>query len=324
MQGAQRAGSLTSRLLAFSRQQPLDPKATELDQLIFAMSEILHRTLGEQITLEAVLPPDLWRVEIDQNQLESALLNLAVNARDAMTEGGKLTIAAKNTVLEDSHATFHIEPGEYVAISIGDTGHGMSHETVARAFDPFFTTKSAGHGTGLGLSMVYGFAKQSGGHITIDSAIGRGTTVTLYFPRYYGAIEAAPAIGDQSAPHARDGEVVLVVEDNDDVRFYGTSILSELGYRVLEATNSTEALSVIGQDRRIDLLFTDVILPGMSGKAMADQAKSLRPDLKVLFATGYSRDAIVHHGRIDPGVNLLLKPFTYEQVASRVREILDR
>ena len=324
MQGAQRASSLTSRLLAFSRQQPLDPKPTELDQLIFAMSEILHRTLGEQIMLEAILPPDLWRVEIDQNQLESALLNLAVNARDAMTEGGKLSIAAKNTVLNGGDAPFHVEPGEYVAISIGDTGHGMSHDTVARAFDPFFTTKPAGQGTGLGLSMVYGFAKQSGGHITIDSAIGSGTTVTLYFPRYLGAIEVPAAISDQSTPHARDGEVILVVEDNDDVRLYGTSILSELGYRVLEAANGTEALSVIGQNRRIDLLFTDVILPGMSGKAIADQATSLRPGLKVLFATGYSRDAIIHHGRVDPGVNLLLKPFTYDQVAARVREILDR
>jgi signal transduction histidine kinase len=324
MQGAQRAGSLTSRLLAFSRQQALDPKPTELDQLIFAMSEILHRTLGEQIMLEAILPPDLWRVEIDQNQLESALLNLAVNARDAMTEGGKLTIAAKNTVLEDSGTEFLIEPGDYVAISISDTGHGMSRDTVARAFDPFFTTKPTGQGTGLGLSMVYGFAKQSGGHITIDSAVGRGTTVTLFFPRYDGEVEAAPAPLEQTAPHARDGEVVLVVEDNDDVRLYGTSILSELGYRVLEAANGAEALSLIEQDRRIDLLFTDVILPGMSGKAVAEQATTVRPDLKVLFATGYSRDAIIHHGRVDPGVNLLLKPFTYEQVASRVREILDR
>ena len=324
MQGAQRAGSLTARLLAFSRQQPLDPKPTELDQLIFAMSEILHRTLGEQIALEAVLPPDLWRVEIDQNQLESALLNLAVNARDAMTEGGKLTIAARNAVLEDTDAAFHIVPGEYVAISIADTGHGMSHETVSRAFDPFFTTKAVGQGTGLGLSMVYGFAKQSGGHITIDSAVGRGTTVTLFFPRHHGPIEPAAAVLEQTAPQARDGEVVLVVEDNDDVRLYGTSILSELGYRVLEATNGVEALSMIGENQRIDLLFTDVILPGMSGKAIADSAQSLRPGLKVLFATGYSRDAIVHHGRVDPGINLLLKPFTYEQVASRVREILDR
>ncbi len=324
MQGAQRAGSLTARLLAFSRQQALDPKPTELDQLIFAMSEILHRTLGEQITLDVVLPPDLWRVEIDQNQLESALLNLAVNARDAMTEGGNLTIAAKNTVLGETHASFHIEPGEYVAISIGDTGHGMSHETVTRAFDPFFTTKATGQGTGLGLSMVYGFAKQSGGHITIDSAVGRGTTVTLYFPRHRGSVEALAPVSDQATPLARDGEVVLVVEDNDDVRFHGTSILSELGYRVLEAVDGAEALSVLGENRRIDLLFTDVILPGMSGKAIADNAQNLRPDLKVLFTTGYSRDAIVHHGRLDSGINLLMKPFTYEQVAFRVREILDR
>jgi signal transduction histidine kinase len=324
LQGAQRAGSLTSRLLAFSRQQPLDPKPTELDQLIFAMSEILHRTLGEQIMLEAVLPPDLWRVEIDQNQLESALLNLAVNARDAMTEGGKLTIAAQNIVLHEADASFRVEPGDYVAISISDTGHGMSHETVARAFDPFFTTKATGQGTGLGLSMVYGFAKQSGGHITLDSAIGRGTTVTLYFPRHDGPVETPATTTDETAPLARDGEVVLVVEDNDEVRLYGTSILSELGYRVLQATNGAEALSVLGKTKRIDLLFTDVILPGMSGKAIAERAQSLRPGLKVLFATGYSRDAIVHHGRVDPGINLLLKPFTYDQVASRVREILDR
>jgi signal transduction histidine kinase len=324
IQGAQRAAGLTSRLLAFSRQQPLDPKPTELDQLIFAMSEILHRTLGEQIMLEAMLPPDLWRVEVDQNQLESALLNLAVNARDAMAEGGELTISARNTTLTKGDAAFHIDPGEYVAISISDTGHGMSRETVARAFDPFFTTKATGQGTGLGLSMVYGFAKQSGGHITIDSAIGRGTTVTLYFPRHHGEAEPSAAAKAASAPEAREGEVVLVVEDNDEVRSYSTSILSELGYRVLQATDGSEALSVIGEDRRIDLMFTDVVLPGTSGKAIAERARAVRPDLRVLFATGYARDAIVRHGRVEPGVDLLLKPFTYQQVATRIREILDR
>jgi signal transduction histidine kinase len=324
LQGAQRAASLTSRLLAFSRQQPLDPKPTELDQLVFAMSEILHRTLGEQITLEAVLPPGLWRVEVDQNQLESALLNLAVNARDAMAEGGELTIAARNATLAADDATFHIEPGDYVAISISDTGHGMSRDTVARAFDPFFTTKATGQGTGLGLSMVYGFAKQSGGHVTIDSAVGRGTTVTLYFPRHRGEAEPAAAARMLAAPEAREGEVVLVVEDNEEVRSYSTSILSELGYRVLQATDGTEALSVLGENRRIDLMFTDVVLPGTSGKEVADRARSVRPGLRVLFATGYSRDAIVRHGRVEPGVDLLLKPFTYQQVAARIREILDR
>jgi CheY-like chemotaxis protein len=324
LQGAQRASSLTSRLLAFSRQQPLDPKPTQLDHLVFAMSEILHRTLGEQIMLEAVLPPDLWMVEVDRNQLESALLNLAVNGRDAMADGGKLTISAHNTELKTSDPDFRLTPGEYVAVSISDTGHGMAHETVARAFDPFFTTKAVGQGTGLGLSMVYGFAKQSGGSITIDSEVGRGTTVTLYFPRHHGQTEPPALSVRADAPLAQDGEVVLVVEDNDEVRHYGTSILAELGYRVLEATNGDEALALIGENRRIDLLFTDVVLPGMSGKAIVEQAKTLRPALKVLFATGYSRDTIVHDGHVEPGIALLLKPFTYEQVASKVREILDR
>jgi CheY-like chemotaxis protein len=324
LQGAQRASSLTSRLLAFSRQQPLDPKPIELNQLVFSMSEILHRTLGEQIMLDAVLPIDLWMVEVDHNQLESALLNLAVNARDAMEDGGRLTIAARNMVLDESEADFHIEPGDYVAISIRDTGRGMSRETAARAFDPFFTTKAVGQGTGLGLSMVYGFAKQSGGHITIDSEEGAGTTVTLFFPRHHGSAVPTAAKRAESALPAREGEVVLVVEDDDEVRRYSTTILEELGYTVLEACDGPQALALLEGPQRIDLLFTDIVLPGMSGKAVADQATARRPELKVLFATGYSRDAVIHHGRIDPGVNLLQKPFTYEQVAGRIREILDR
>ena len=324
LQGAQRASSLTARLLAFSRQQPLDPKPIELNQLVFSMSEILHRTLGEQIMLDAVLPIDLWMVEVDQNQLESALLNLAVNARDAMEEGGRLTIAARNVVLEDSDLEFRIVAGEYVGIAISDTGHGMSRETAARAFDPFFTTKDAGQGTGLGLSMVYGFAKQSGGHVTIESEEGSGTTVTLFFPRHHGESVPVAAQLAADAPPAREGEVVLVVEDNDEVRLYSTSILAELGYSVLEACNGPQALALLDKPGRIDLLFTDIVLPGMSGKAVADQATARRPDLRVLFATGYSRDAVMHRGRIDPGVNLLQKPFTYEQVAARIREILDR
>jgi CheY-like chemotaxis protein len=326
LQGAQRAANLTGRLLAFSRRQPLEPKPLELNGLVREMTELLHRTLGEQTELEGVLAARLWTVEVDQNQLESAILNLAVNARDAMPEGGKLTIETANTALDESYAATDAEviPGQYVMLSITDTGTGIPKEVLARVFEPFFTTKEAGRGTGLGLSMVYGFVKQSGGHVTIYSEEGEGTTVKLYFPRYVGnaALDTAPA--ELATPTSSEGEVVLVVEDNDDVRAYSTMILSELGYTVIEAPEADAALKVLRSDQRVDLLFTDVVLPGKSGRVLADTAQEIRPGLKVLYTTGYSRNAIVHQGRLDAGVQLISKPFTFEQLAARVRDLLDQ
>jgi CheY-like chemotaxis protein len=290
------------------------------------MTELLHRTLGEQIELEGVLAPRLWTVEVDQNQLESAMLNLAVNARDAMPEGGKLTIETANTALDESYAATDAEviPGQYVMISISDTGTGMPKEVLARVFEPFFTTKETGRGTGLGLSMVYGFVKQSGGHVTIYSEEGHGTTVKLYFPRYLGNASFDTASAEPVIPTSSEGEVILVVEDNDDVRAYSTMILSELGYIVIEAPEADAALKILRSGQRVDLLFTDVVLPGKSGRVLADAAQEVRPDLKILFTTGYSRNAIVHQGRLDAGVQLISKPFTFEQLASRVRDLLDR
>ena len=326
LQGAQRAASLTGRLLAFSRRQPLDPKPLELNQLVRDMTELLHRTLGEQIELEGVLAPRLWTIEADQNQLENAILNLAVNARDAMPDGGKLTIETANTALDESYAAVDAEvvPGQYVVIAVSDTGSGMSKATLSKVFEPFFTTKEVGRGTGLGLSMVYGFVKQSGGHVTLYSEEGQGTTVKLYFPRFRGGVRAEEVADEAVLPMGSLDEVILVVEDNDAVRANSILSLTELGYQVVEAAEADSALQIVKSDQRIDLLFTDVVLPGKSGRVLADTALGLRPDLKVLFTTGYSRNAIVHHGRLDPGVQLLTKPFTFEQLATRVRDMLDR
>ncbi|WP_309084463.1 ATP-binding protein [Chelativorans sp.] len=326
LQGAQRAASLTKRLLAFSRRQPLDPKPLDLNLMVRDMTELLHRTLGETIELEGVLAPRLWTVEVDQNQLESAIINLAVNARDAMPEGGKLTIETANTALDESYSATDAEviPGQYVMVAVSDTGIGMSKATLARAFEPFFTSKDAGRGTGLGLSQVYGFVKQSGGHVTIYSEEGQGTTVKMYFPRYSGNSQTVRANIEVAAPRGSRDEVVLVVEDNDDVRSYSVMILSELGYRVLEAADAEEALRILENTPRVDLLFTDVVLPGMTGRVLADRALARWPHLRVLYTTGYSRNAIVHHGRLDAGVNLISKPFTFDELAVRVRDILDR
>ncbi len=322
---AQRAASLTSRLLAFSRRQPLDPKPIDLNTMVRDMTELLHHTLGENIELEGVLAPRLWMAEIDQNQLESAIINLAVNARDAMPEGGKLTIETANTLLDDTYAATDREviPGQYVMVAVSDSGIGMSRETLERAFEPFFTTKEVGKGTGLGLSMVYGFAKQSGGHVTIYSEPGQGTTVKLYFPRYSGTDKRQDDERSTYIPTASEHETILVVEDNEDVRIYSVMVLRELGYDVLEARDADEALKLLDSPRRIDLLFTDVILPGRSGRVIADIALERRPQLRVLYTTGYSRNAIVHHGRLDPGVQLISKPFTFEELARRVRDVLD-
>lgn len=324
-QGAHRAATLTARLLAFSRRQPLQPKPLDLNAVVRDAGELLHRTLGETIEIETVLSPRLWTADIDQNQLDNAILNLAVNARDAMPSGGKLTIETANTLLDESYVKSDSEviPGQYVAISITDSGIGMPKHVLERVFEPFYTTKEVGRGTGLGLSMVYGFAKQSGGHVTIYSEEGHGTTVRLYFPRYRGDGNIEDLPSESSSPEAARDEVVLVVEDNQDVRNYSLSILSELGYGVIEAADAESAIRLLKGPVRIDILFTDIVLPGSNGRALADEALRIRPGLRILFTTGYSRNAIVHHGRLDAGVDLITKPFTFEQLATRIRAVLD-
>jgi PAS domain S-box-containing protein len=327
MNGARRAATLTQRLLAFSRRQPLAPKPINVNQLVSSMSDLLARTLGETIQVETVLAGGLWRVEADPNQLESALLNLAVNARDAMPDGGKLTIETQNAHLDSAyvHANVEVTPGQYVVICTSDTGTGMDKETLAHVFEPFFTTKEVGRGTGLGLSQVYGFVKQSGGHVKIYSEPGHGTTVKIYLPRLLGTPQDEDAAAEQIVPEGTRAETVLVVEDDDDVRAYTVDVLREIGYRVLEAHDGGSALRLLErQEGNVDLLFTDVVLPGgINGEILGAQAQALRPGLKVLFTTGYARNAIVHHGRLDPGVELITKPFTYADLAAKVRDVLD-
>lgn len=326
MEGARRAANLTQRLLAFSRRQPLNPRAVEINRLVKGMTELVKRTLGERIDVQTELATDLWRVGIDENQLENALLNLAVNARDAMPDGGCLHIQTSNQSFE------HGEPdgltaGDYVALTVGDNGSGMSPEVLAHAFEPFFTTKAVGQGTGLGLSQVYGFVKQSGGHVRIESIPGSGTTVQILLPRLMHS--AGDSDESSETPVADAGaarETVLVVEDDAGVRTYTVEVLRELGYTVHAASDGQEALKILG-DRavgKVDLLFSDVVLPGgVNGQQLAQRAVSLRPGLKVLFATGYARDVIVHDGRLDPGVQVIAKPFAYEELAAKLRFVLD-
>jgi signal transduction histidine kinase/CheY-like chemotaxis protein len=326
MQGARRAESLTQRLLAFSRQQPLDPKPIDLGRLITGMSDLLRRTLGEQITVETVLGGGIWRAHADPNQLELAILNLAVNARDAMPDGGKLTLETANAYLDEQYAASQSEvlPGQYVMIAVTDTGSGMTNEVMAKAFDPFFTTKGVGHGTGLGLSQVYGFVKQSRGHVKIYSEVGQGTTIKIYVPRVHSAVASEEPQQSMEIARASPNETILVVEDDPDVRSYSCESLRELGYAVLEADTGLGGLQMLRHHPEIGVLFTDVGLPGgMNGRQFAEQAKKLRPDLKVLFTTGYARNAIVHGGRLDPGVELLTKPFTQMALASKLRDIID-
>ncbi len=326
--GAERAATLTQRLLAFSRRQPLEPRPIDVNRLVPGMSDLLHRTLGETIEVESVLAPRLWTVEADPNQLENAILNLAVNARDAMPAGGKLTIETQNTHLDESYASENPEvtPGQYVVICISDTGEGMDADTAARAIEPFFTTKEVGRGTGLGLSMVYGFVKQSGGHLKIYSETGEGTTVKIYLPRLVGALAEQPDREYVALPQGGSEETILLCEDDEDVRAYSAEVLRELGYHVLEAADGPSALRLIDEhDGHIHLLFTDVVLPGgMTGAVLAKEALERRPGLKLLFTTGYARNAIVHQGRLDPGVELITKPFSYADLAARVRDILDQ
>ncbi|MEF7616174.1 ATP-binding protein [Aquincola sp. MAHUQ-54] len=328
MNGARRAAALTQRLLAFARRQPLAPKALDINVLVHGLSELLHRTLGETIALETVLSAGLWRVEADPTELENAVLNLAVNARDAMAEGGRLTIETANAYVDEAYAAQHAEVavGQYVVLSVSDTGVGMEAQTLQQVFEPFFTTKPVGQGTGLGLSQVYGFVKQSGGHVKIYSEPGLGTTVRIYLPRLHRQADPeTPAEEGHQAPEGASQETVLVVEDDPDVRSYAVDSLRELGYRVLEAADGPAALAALQRQRDVSLLFTDVVLPGgMTGAQLAAQAHGLSPALRVLFTTGYARNAIVHHGRLDAGVDLLTKPYTFAELASRVRDVLDK
>ena len=325
-QGAERAATLTSRLLAFARRQPLAPVPVNLNKLVAGLSDLLQRTLGETVALETVTAGGLWLAHADPAELESALMNLAINARDAMPDGGRLTIETANVSLDEDYVSALVEPvppGQYVMLAVSDTGEGMERETIDRVFEPFFTTKEAGKGTGLGLSQVYGFVRQSGGHIRIYSEPGEGTTVKLYLPRdlrteaaaHYRPVDPSPADGGT--------ETILVIEDHEGLREYSAGVLRELGYRVLEAADGQAGLQLLRERPEVDLLFTDVVLPGLNGRQLADQALEFRPDLKVLFTTGYTRNAIVHNGRLDDGVSLITKPFTFDALASKVRKMLD-
>ena len=326
MQGARRAELLTQRLLAFSRQQPLDPKPVDIGRLVTGMSDLLRRTLGEQVTVETVLSGGVWRALADPNQLELAILNLAVNARDAMPSGGKLTIETTNVHLDDLYAATQIEvvPGQYVMLAVTDTGTGMPQEVKARAFDPFFTTKEVGHGTGLGLSQVYGFVKQSRGHVKIYSEPGFGTTIKIYLPRVLAQAEEIETQSVVAIARGSSAETILVVEDDEGVRSYGCETLRELGYRVLEAASGRAGLDMLAKHPEIRLLFTDIGLPGgMNGRQFAEEARKRKKGLRVLFTTAYARNAIVHDGRLDPGVSLLPKPYTQSALATKIRDILD-
>jgi len=324
MRGAQRAATLTKRLLAFSRQQPLSPAMLDVNRALNGLSDFLRRALGEDVSLEIICGGGVWPVEADPAELEAAILNLAVNARDAMPHGGKLTIEASNSYLDDAYCKQNVDvrPGQYVQIAATDTGSGMTKEVIDRAFEPFFTTKQAGQGTGLGLSQVYGFVKQSGGHIKIYSETGDGTTVKIYLPRFIGKSSAVEETkGKPSRGHS--SECVLVVEDDSDVRGYVVETLGTLGYDVLEAANAEDALRLLNEYKNVRLLLTDVVMPGMSGRKLAEEATQRQPSLKVLYMTGYSRNAIVHQGRLDAGVELIQKPLTGDQLATAIRKVLD-
>lgn len=323
---AERAAALTGRLLAFARRQPLAPRVLDVNRLVAGMSELLRRTLGEQVALEAILAGSLWRVEADPGQLESALMNLAINARDAVPNGGKLTIETANARLDEAYAAAHTEvtSGQYVMIAVSDTGVGMPPEVVERAFEPFFTTKEASQGTGLGLSQVYGFVKQSGGHVKIYSEPGAGTTVKIYLRRSLSAeTDALPPRTVEQTASAERRHRVLVVEDDELVRMFVVGCLQDAGCDVLEARDGHEALDILDKTPDLDLLLTDIGLPrGMTGRQLTEQARTRRPDLKVLFTTGYAPNAIVHHGVLDPGVALLSKPFTSDLLARKLQEVL--
>ncbi|WP_420359294.1 ATP-binding protein [Pseudomonas kairouanensis] len=321
---ANRAAGLTHRLLAFSRRQSLDSKPVEINQLVTSMGELLQRSINESIKLEMRLSGELWTAEADPNQLESALLNLVINARDAMPNGGSLKVETTNRHLDSVFIAAYgtLKPGDYVELSVSDTGCGIPEGLMSRVFDPFFTTKPIGQGTGLGLSMIYGFARQSHGHVTIHSEVGKGTTVSLFLPRYLGEIVADVATDPAMLPFAKAGETVLIVEDDPAVRVLVSAVLKELGYGFVEAGDADTALPIIESDQRIDLLISDVGLPGMNGRQLAEIGRQIRPDLKVLFITGYAEHAAVRGGFLDPGMQLITKPFTFDLLTAKVREMI--
>jgi PAS domain S-box-containing protein len=326
-EGARRAATLTQKLLAFSRRQPLAPKPLDLNKFIAEEVEFLQRTLGENIEVRAFGGEGLWWVEADLNQLEAALLNLAVNARDAMPNGGKLTIETGNVLLDEDYcrANPEVQPGQYVLLSVTDNGTGMTEEVLGKAIEPFFSTKAAGHGTGLGLSQIYGFIRQSGGHLKLYSEPGVGTCVKAYLPRCDAVDDLHRQETRAEATQGDPKETILLVEDNDDVRAYLIETLCDLKYSVLPARDAASALDVIeNADIAIDLLLTDIVLPGLNGRELARKAQQLREGLKVLFMTGYSRNAIVHQGRLDRDVELVQKPVTQAVLAARIRAMLDR
>jgi PAS domain S-box-containing protein len=319
---AERAAALTHRLLAFARRQSLDPQSVDVIRLIDGMADLLHRSLGEQVEIKIVAEPDIWPVHTDANQLENALLNLAINARDAMPDGGRLTISLANVSIsaKAEGKGEPIDPGDYTVISVSDTGIGMSSDVAAKAFDPFFTTKPIGQGTGLGLSMIYGFVNQSQGHVRIESAEGHGTTVKLYLPRYQGAAVETRQIAAPDTPYG-SGEVVLLVEDEPSVRLLIGEVLSELGYGCLEAADAKSAIPILASQTRLDLMITDVGLPVMNGRQLAEIARQHRPDLKVLFVTGYAENATTRTGFLAPGMDIVIKPFALDALAIKIREM---
>ena len=323
---ATRAANLTARLLAFSRQQPLAPQIIDANRLLTGMSELLRRALGETVGIETVLAGGLWKTHADPSQVENAILNLAVNARDAMVDGGKLTIETANSHLDDNYAAAHAEvtAGQYVMIAVTDTGSGMPPEVIAKAFEPFFTTKGINKGTGLGLSQVFGFVKQSGGHVKIYSEPGEGTTVRVYLPRFFGAEGADLPAGPAETAARPATETILVVEDDDRVRASTTDAIRELGYTVIHAGSGEEALRKLGENPTIALIFTDIVMPSMNGRKLAEEATARMPGLKVIFTTGFTRNAVVHNGVLDHDVHFLAKPFTIDQLAAKLRDVLDR
>jgi signal transduction histidine kinase len=321
---ANRAAGLTHRLLAFSRRQSLDSKPVQINQLVTSMGELLQRSLNESIALDMRLDTQLWTAEADPNQLESALLNLALNARDAMPSGGRLVVETCNRHLDSVFTAAYgtLKPGDYVELSVSDTGCGIPESLLGRVFDPFFTTKPIGQGTGLGLSMIYGFARQSRGHVTLHSEVGKGTTVSLFLPRFVGEITPDVTVDPALLPIANSGETVLIVEDDPAVRVLVSQVLSELGYAFVEAGDADSALPIIESSQRIDLMISDVGLPGMNGRQLAEIGRQIRPDLKVLFITGYAEHAAVRGGFLDPGMQLITKPFTFDLLTAKVREMI--
>ncbi len=325
-EATRRAAALTQRLLAFSRRQTLDPKATNANRLISGMEDLIRRTIGPAIELEVIGSAGLWLIQIDQSQLENALLNLAINARDAMPGGGRITIETANKWLDDrAGKERELPPGQYVSVCVTDTGTGMTRDVIAQAFDPFFTTKPLGQGTGLGLSMIHGFVRQSGGQVRIYSEPGAGTTMCLYFPRFAGSAEEEVMEAEAPAIDAGHGETILVIDDEAAIRLLIAEVLEDAGYAVLEASDGPSGLKLLRSDRRVDLLITDVGLPGgLNGRQVADAARESRPGLKILFITGYAENAVVGNGHLEPGMQVITKPFSVAALGNKVAEILDR